>query len=466
MVQASGPRGSFGKLGFILAATGSAVGLGNLWKFPYMTYENEGGSFVIIYLIAVALIGGPIMIAEIMVGRHAQMSPVGAFARLASEAKRTQAWQLVGWLGIGAGFVILSYYSVVAGWTVYYAIRCVAWSARGFTPEDAQNLGSTFGTFVSDGWLQVLFHGFFMVLTIGVVLGGVRRGIERATKILMPTLGLLLLALVINSLFQSGFPRAMSHLFHVGPISGTAILEAVGQSFFSLSLGMGAMITYGSYVPKENSVPRSAAVVVIFDTLVGLMACVVMFTIIFGLPEGDRADLGSGAGILFTTLPRLFYEMPGGRAIAPVFFVLVSAAALSSTISVLEVVVAYFIDNRGWSRPRATLTMGGLVFLLGVLAGLSLGANRWLSEFTLVGKNAGVFNILDYTAANWLLPLGGLLISLFVGWVLSDTLTKNELEAGHGSFRLHSAWKWSLRLTCPLAIAAILIAVMTGYSFN
>jgi len=467
MEPTTNARGTFGKLGFIVAATGSAVGLGNLWKFPYMTYANEGGSFVLVYLLAVALIGAPIMVAEILVGRHTQQSPVGAFARMAAEAKRSPWWQGVGWLGIAAGFVILSYYSVVAGWTVYYFFRCLGWSIGGFTPEDAVNLGATFGSFVGNGALQVAFHGLFMALTVGVVLGGVQAGIERATKILMPTLGALLLLLVVNSFFQEGFADAMRHLFHVGPITGTAVLEAVGQSFFSLSLGMGAMITYGSYVSRDHSVPRSAALVVCFDTLVGLMACFVMFTIIFGLPVDERTSLGASAGILFTTLPRMFYEMPGGVVLAPLFFFLVAAAALSSTISLLEVVVAYFIDNRGWTRVKATLSMGALIFVLGVLCALSLGANQWLSEMTLVGKNAGVFNILDYTAANWLLPLGGLLTSLFVGWVLSSPTTERELEEGHrGPFKLHTAWKWSLRILCPLAILAILIAVMTGYTFN
>ncbi|MEM7437481.1 MAG: sodium-dependent transporter [Myxococcota bacterium] len=466
MGQATSTRGTFGRIGFIVAATGSAVGLGNLWKFPYMTYENEGGSFVLVYLVAVVLIGAPLMVAEILVGRRTQQSPVGAFAALAEEARGSKTWRVVGWLGIAAGAIILSYYSVVAGWTVYYFGRCVRWSLQGFTPEDAANLGATFGNFVGHGWLQIGFHGLFMALTVGVVIGGVQAGIERATKILMPTLGLLLLGLVVNSFLQPGFADAMGHLFHLGPIDGGAVLEAVGQSFFSLSLGMGAMITYGSYVSRENSVPRSAMLVVAFDTLVGLMACLVMFTIIFGIAPEERETLGAGAGILFTTLPRMFYGMPGGAVIAPLFFFLVSAAALSSTISLLEVVVAYFIDNRGWGRVRATITMGGLIFLLGVLCALSLGANTTLTEFTLIGKTTGVFNILDYAAANWLLPLGGLLTCIFVGWVLSNAITRDELAAGHGPFALHGAWKWSVRVLCPLAISAILIAVMTGTTFN
>ena len=466
MAGAPEARGTFGRIGFIVAATGSAVGLGNLWKFPYMTYANEGGSFVLVYLVAVALIGAPLMAAEILIGRHTQQSPVGAFGRLAEEARKTPAWKLVGWLGIAAGAIILSYYSVVAGWTVYYFIRCVRWSLQGFTPEDAASLGTVFGDFVSDGRLQVAFHALFMLLTIGVVVGGVQAGIERATKILMPTLGALLLALVVNSFLQPGFGDAMRHLFHIGPIGGTAVLEAVGQSFFSLSLGMGAMVTYGSYVSRKNSIPRSALLVVSLDTLVGLMACFVMFSIIFSISPAERETLGAGAGILFTTLPRMFYDMPGGVVLAPLFFFLVAAAALSSTISLLEVVVAYFIDNRGWGRRRATVVMGGLIFLLGVLCALSLGANATLTEFTILGETAGIFNILDYTAANWLLPLGGLLTALFVGWVLSDALTRTELEEGHGTFRLHAAWKWSLRVVCPVAVGAILIAVMAGRTFN
>lgn len=467
MAAASSERGSFGKLGFILAATGSAVGLGNLWKFPYMTYANEGGSFVIVYLISVLLIGAPIMMAEIYLGRRTQKSPVGALLELAQESKRSKIWSLVGWLGIGSGFVILAYYSVVAGWTVYYVGKCLAWSINGFA-ETGDSLGAAFGSFAGDAGLQLSFHLLFMILTVGVVIGGVQAGIERVTKVLMPMLAVLLLALVINSFLQPGFGEAMTYLFHVGPIRLDGVLEAIGQSFFSLSLGMGAMITYGSYVSREHSIPRSTAAVVVFDTLVGFMACFIMFSIIFSVPAEARGDtFGASAAILFTTLPLMFYDMPGGVVLAPLFYFLVASAALSSTISLLEVVVAYFIDTRGWARNRATVVVGGLIFLLGVPAALSLGAAGWLTKLIPVGHGAmSFFDVLDYMATNWMLPLGGLGISLFVGWALSDAFTRPEMEQGHGEFALHPLWKWSLRIFCPVAILAIILAVLSGKTFN
>ncbi|MEM6274064.1 MAG: sodium-dependent transporter [Myxococcota bacterium] len=468
MEHAPSSRGSFGRIGFILAATGSAVGLGNLWKFPYMTYANDGGSFVVVYLVSVVLIGAPLMMAEIMIGRRAQASPVGALKSLSDEVRASPRWALAGWLGIAAGFVILAYYSVVAGWTVYYVGKCLSWSLTNFDPEA---VGPGFGSFVGDGRLQLLFHGLFMAMTMGVVLGGVQDGIERVTKILMPMLGVLLTVLVVNSFFQPGFSKAMSFLFHVGPITFDGVLEAVGQSFFSLSLGMGAMITYGSYVSKSESIPRAALTVVAFDTLVGFMACFVMLTIIFSAP--DPSSFSASAAILFTTMPIMFYEMAGGAFLAPLFYFLVSAAALSSTISLLEVVVAYFIDNRGWSRRRSVIVVGSLIYGLGVPAGLSLGASSLFTSFLPVGTDdagetvyMGFFDILDYLATNWLLPVGGLFIAVFVGWVLTDKASQDEMASGHGTFRAHAMWKWSLRVVCPLAIVAIVFAVLSGRTFN
>ncbi|MEM6532833.1 MAG: sodium-dependent transporter [Myxococcota bacterium] len=462
----SSSRGSFGRLGFILAATGSAVGLGNLWKFPYMTYANEGGSFVLVYLVSVALIGGPIMLAEILVGRRTQRNSVGAMQQLTVEANKWKGWGLVGWLGVMGGFVILSYYSVVAGWTVYYVGQCLSWSFGTFDPAA---VGPGFGAFVSNGWMQIGFHALFMSLTMGVVLGGVQDGIERVTTILMPLLGVLLVVLVINSFFQPGFGKAMSFLFHVGPIRFDGLLEAVGQSFFSLSLGMGAMITYGSYVSKRDSIPKAAGTVVLFDTLVGFMACFIMMTIIYSADDPDA--FGASAAILFTTMPTMFYKMTGGSVLAPLFYFLVAAAALSSTISILEVVVAYFIDNLGWARRKAVLVVGSLIFLFGVPAALSNGATLMFSLPTGTDEagNAtymGFFDIMDYLATNWILPVGAFFLSIFVGWVLSDALTRDELEEGHGPFKLHTVWKWSLRIVCPLAIGAIIVAVLSGRTFN
>jgi NSS family neurotransmitter:Na+ symporter len=462
----SNARGTFGRLGFVFAAVGSAIGLGNIWKFPYITYANEGGSFVLVYLIAIALIGAPIMLAEIIVGRRTQQSPFGALAELGKKTMGGRAWSLVGALGIITGFVLLSYYAVIAGWTLYYFGRCVAWSLRGFDLTGPE-LGDSFGAFLGNGPLQILFHFLFLALTVGVVALGVNQGIERVTRLLMPALGVILLLMVINSFWSPGFPDALRFLFHVGPLTADAALEAVGHAFFTLSLGMGAMITYGSYMARSNSIPRSALYICILDTLVALMACIVMFSIIFSVPELERGEtFRKSATILFTTLPRMFYGMSFGALLAPLFYILVAFAALTSTISLLEVVVSYFVDVRKWRRRLASVVVGGAIFLFGIPGALSLGANPTLSNWTpLRSLSTGVFDTFDYLVSNWFLPVGGLLMALFVGWFLKPADARDELEAGHGRFRSFVAWQWSLRLVAPVAIVWILYAVLRGRSF-
>jgi NSS family neurotransmitter:Na+ symporter len=448
-------------MGFVLAAAGSAVGLGNIWKFPYITYENGGGSFVLIYLAAVALIGAPIMFSEVLIGRHTQLSPVGAFKKLGGNA-----WRPVGWLSIVGGSVILSYYAVIAGWTVYYVGQCLSWSFGGFTAEDGEGVGASFTTFLANGPLQIGFAALFMGATIGILMMGVRTGIERVTKLLLPILSGLLLLLVVNSIWSPGFGEAMRFLFHVGPISAGNVLEAVGHAFFTLSLGMGAMLTYGSYIGREQSIPRSAAAVCILDTVMGMSACVVMFSIIFSVPAAERAGtFAKSSTILFTTLPRIFYDLPLGALLAPLFYLLVAMAALTSTISLLEVVVSYFIDVRGWQRKKAALVAGSAIFLLGVPAALSLGASPTLSSFGSSFGRGGVFDTLDYLASNWLLPIGGLLIAVFTGWVLDRKMTLAELEHGHGPFPLFGVWRFLVRFVCPIAILWIIWAVIGGRSF-
>jgi len=461
-------RASFSHLGFIIAAAGSAIGLGNIWKFPYITYANNGGSFVLIYLAAVVAIGAPVMMAEILIGRRTSKSPVSAFLELARGVAGGRLWAAVGYLGVATGFVILSYYSVVAGWTVYYFGKCIIWSFQGFTPEVAATLGDQFGAFLGDGTLQISFHAFFMALTMAVILMGVSQGIERVTKVLMPVLFVLLVALCLASALSPGFGEAISFLFSTTSITRDGILEAVGQAFFSLSLGMGAMITYGSYTTRKQSIRRDALMICVLDTVIALMASLVMFSVIFSVPAAERAGTFSASStILFTTLPRLLYDLPGGALWSPMFYLLVAFAALTSTISLLEVVVSYFIDHLGWRRLRATLVVGLVTTGLGVFAALSLGANEALTSWAPFGEHdAGVFGSLDYLATNWLLPVGGFFIALFAGWFLSERITRDELEAGAGPFRLYWMWRWALRVVCPIAIGWIIFAVIQGKAFN
>ncbi len=461
-------RGRFGQIGFIFAAVGSAIGLGNIWKFPYITYANEGGSFVLVYLIAITLIGLPIMMGELVVGRGTRQSPVGAFMQAAKGAAGGRAWGAVGTLAVVGCFILLSYYALIAGWTIYYFGQCLVWSLRGFD-LGGETLGDSFGAFLANGPLQIGFHFLFMAATVGVVALGVRQGIERVTKLLMPILGGILVLLVVNSFWSPGFGEAMRFLFHIGPITADGLLEAVGHAFFTLSVGMGVMITYGSYMTSRQSIPRSAVAICILDTLIAIMACVVMFSIIFSVDTGERAGtFGKSATILFTTLPRMFYEMPLGAVLAPLFYLLIGFAALTSTISLLEAVTSSLIDRKGFSRRKASLFTGGGIFAFGIPSALSLGASGALSSFAPLGERAeGFFGVMDYTMSNWILPMGGLLVAIFVGWFLSARASRAEIEEGHGgSVRWHFLWRGVLlRFGCPAAILWIMWEVIGGRSF-
>ncbi len=454
------PRGQWsGKLGFILAAAGSAVGLGNLWKFPYITYENHGGAFVLVYLAAVALVGLPIMLAEIILGRRSQLSPVGAFKKLAVGLPGGSAWQALGFLGVAAGFVILSYYSVVAGWTLRYTWMAIS-GQLGAIANQPGALDTFFGNYVANGGAQIIGNGLFMLLTIGGVYFGVKSGIERVARILMPILVLILLALAVYATTTSGFGKAIAFLFRPNfrELTNHSILEAIGHAFFTLSLGMGAILTYGSYMGKKDSIPLAGLAIAVIDTIIAILACIVMFSVIFTFDM----EVSKSAGILFTTVPTVFYQLSGGAWIAASFYILVALAALTSTISLLEVVSSYAIDELKWSRHQATLTMGGAIFLFGILNAVSLGANKSLSTVAFLGKShAGIFNTLDYLASNWMLPVGGLLIAVFTGWVMSSGDTWDEIRHGsEGSRSLYDVWRFLIRFTAPVAVGAIIFSII------
>lgn len=463
----SQPRGQWsGRLGFILAATGSAIGLGNLWKFPYITHENNGGAFVLVYIACVALVGAPIMMAEILVGRKTQLSPVGAFKKLGDGKPGGRGWSAVGFLGVLAGFTILSYYSVVAGWTIHYT--WLAFNGELATlAADPAALGAYFGgTFLASGSSQVLYHVLFMGLTIGAVYFGVKGGIERVAKILMPTLFVILLVLVIYASTTSGFGEALTFLFRPDfhTLTMGAVLEALGHAFFTLSLGMGAMLTYGSYIGRDMSIPRAALQISALDTIIALMACVIMFSII----NTSGVEVAKSATILFTTIPTVLVNLPGAGLLIGLFYILIGFAALTSTISLLEVVSSYAIDELGWSRPRATLTMGGVITVFGVLNALSLGGNAKLSAINLIGREstAGVFGTMDYLASNWFLPVGGFLIAIFTGWILSPRDNRKELEDGHGPMSSFAGWLSLIRFVAPLAVGAIIVSVILGKEYQ
>lgn len=446
-------------VGFIMAAAGSAVGLGNLWKFPYMTWNNNGGAFVLVYLLTVMLIGLPIMVAEILVGRRAQLSPAPAFERLGSKR-----WALIGWLGVAASAVIQAYYMVIAGWSVRSFFQCCAWSISGYKQPQVQD----FDKFLANGSLQIALTALFTIATCYIVYRGVSAGIEKASKIMMPTLFLILLYLVATSLLLPGHSVALDKMLvpRFGTLPLRGVLDAVGQAFFSLSLGLGAMITYGSYLSKEASIPKASLAVVVFDTLIALLACTAMFSIVYSVPGMTDRISASAVGMLFITLPNIFYTtMPGGIVLGPLFFVLVGFAALTSTISLAEVMVSLCIDKFKWGRRKAVVITTLVVFVGSVLAALSLGASETLSSFEVFAGKKGVLSTLDHLAANWMLPLGGLGTTIFVGWFLGSKACMQELGIKKPSW-LFVTWIWLLRIVAPVAIAAILIAVMLGKDFS
>jgi len=452
------------KIGFVIAATGSAVGLGNLWKFPYITWHNHGGAFVLVYLVSVILIGWPIMMAEILIGRHAQISPVPAFEKMGGKG-----WGLVGWLGVLTGLVILGYYCVIAGWTITSFISCVKWTATSYTPPGP----GAFNAFMADGRLQLLLSFIFMSATAVIIWRGINKGIERATKILMPLLFVIMLYLVIMVLFLPGRGRTFAFLFtpNFADLPMTGILEAVGHAFFTLSLGMGAMITYGSYMDRGESITRNAALVVFFDTLVALCACVILYTIIFSVPGTEARVSGSTIGMLFITLPDLLYtKIPFGSVVAPLFYVLVAFAALSSTISLLEVIAALLIDKMKMNRHPATFVGAGAAYVVSIFSALSLGALPFLSDFNVFGEGkSGVLSTLDHLAANWMLPVGGLFTTLFVGWFLDRKICEAEVGAFNpdGTRKLsYILFRFFLKFTAPIAILAVIIAVIAGRDFS
>ena len=431
------------RFGFILAAVGSAVGLGNVWKFPYMAGEYGGAAFVLVYLAIVFTIGVSVMLAEFVIGRAAERNPVGALARLGGGA-----WPVVGFMGIAAAFIILSFYSVVAGWTIAYVVKAVTGV---LATSDPDALGAVFGAFSADPVEPVLYHMIFMILTVGIVAGGVHAGIERTCTVLLPVLFIILIVLAVRSLTLPGAMEGV--LFYLAPdfskISAQTLNGALAQAFFSLSLGMGAMITYGSYLSRKDDLPRSALWVTFCDFLVSLVAGLVILPAVFAF----SLDPAAGPGLVFITLPAVFAQMPAGAVFAVLFFILLVIAALTSAVSLLEVVVAYLVDERGMGRRRAAALVGVTIFLLGIPASLSLGV--W-SDIQIAGK--GIFDIMDYVASNVLLPLGGIAISVFVGWVILPRATAEATSAGAHPFPWIGLWRIVCRYVAPLGISWILVS--------
>jgi NSS family neurotransmitter:Na+ symporter len=438
-------RDSFGsKIGVVAAAAGSAVGLGNIWRFPYVLGENGGGAFLIVYLVIIFAIGIPVMMSELVIGRRSQRNPVGAFRTLAPR----KPWFLVGMMGIVSAFLILAFYTAVAGWTLEYIYQTLI---GGFKDKSSVELGAMFESFRSESLRPALWFSIFMLATAGIVLGGVRKGIEKSTKILMPVLFVLLIVMCVKSLTLPGAGQGVEFLFRpdFSKITGKTVLMALGQAFFSLSIGMGTLITYGSYIQKDNKLGNTAVEVSMIDLLIAVLAGIAIFPAVFAFGISPS----SGESLTFIVLPGIFQQMTGGMIFAFTFFFLLAIAALTSTISVLEVIVAYFSEQLNMSRRTAVIIATVSMFILGISASLSWGV---MSEVKVFGLN--IFDLFNYTTANILLPVGGLLIVAFLGWFYPGRDVKDELtNGGTVNARYYSLFRYIIRFVAPLAIALVFL---------
>ncbi|MBI3188870.1 MAG: sodium-dependent transporter [Gammaproteobacteria bacterium] len=434
------------RLAFILAATGSAVGLGNIWKFPYITGMNGGGAFVLVYLLCILCIGLPLLMAETMLGRRGRQSPINTMAALTAEEGGSPIWAWVGWLGVLAGFLILSYYSVIAGWALAYVFRAASGM---FTGLNAEGINTIFATFVSDPERLLAWHSIFMVMTMIVVARGVQAGLEKAVRYMMPSLFIILILLVMyastTGYFEAGFDFMFTPDF--SKLTWEGVLVAMGHAFFTLSLGMGAIMMYGSYLPNGVSIAKTSLVIVSADTTVALLAGMAIFPIVFA----HGLEPASGAGLIFKTLPIAFGQMDAGVLIGTLFFVLLVFAAWSSSISLIEPAVAWLVENHGISRVSASVYLGVSSWFLGIASILSF--NYW-EHIKLHGRT--IFDWLDHLTANIMLPLGGLLIALFAGWVVSVKSSYEEMDNGRRGYAL---WLFLLRIVTPVAVILIFLNV-------
>ncbi len=430
---------------FVLAAAGSAIGLGNIWKFPYITGENGGGAFVLTYLLCIAIVGVPIMIAETALGRHGRHSPIISMRELARESGAGRWWGGVSWMGALTGFLILSFYSVVAGWAIVYTIEMFSGNFQGMTPAE---VGGNFDALLADPVKLTLWHAVFMLLTGLVIARGIHKGLESGVRLMMPALLLLLLGVLGYSATASGhFMEGVNFLFafHPEELSWDAVLAAMGHAFFTLSLGMCAIMAYGAYMPKKASIARTVGAVAVLDTGIALVAGLAIFPLVFA----NGMEPGAGPGLLFVTLTSAFASLPGGQFVGGAFFLLVVLAALSSSISLVEPSVAWLVERFSMSRVAASLLYCSLVFIFGL--GTVLSFNEWSGEeYQVAGMT--FFEVTDYITANITLPLGGLLIAVFAGWVMKRSYIMKELNLSLGWFNL---WRALCRVVAPLCVLVV-----------
>ena len=441
----------------MLATIGAAVGLGNLWRFPFIAGQNGGAAFLIIYVGFVLLLGVPLIMAELAMGRRGGGSPVASMRKLAEAAGASRLWTIIGWLSITIPLVGLSYYSIVGGWSIDYVFKAATNSFSGFDGQESENV---FDMLTASPWRLLFFQGLFIASGVFVVARGVGKGIEAVSKYMMPALFVILVILVVNAVFNADIARGIDFLFnpHFDKITANVVFMAMGQAFFSLAIGVGVMLTYGAYVPGEVSLPKAAFVIALADTAVAILAGVAIFPVVFA----NGLDPADGPGLIFVTLPVAFGKMPFGYIVGLLFFILLFFAAYSSVLGMLEPVVSFLEEHRGYSRPKMAILTGILSWMLGISAALSF--NIWsdlrpMSMIPFLAKK-NIFDLLDFSIANFLLPLNALLIAVFAGWMMTRESMLEELGIQNTSLKLFL--NIVLRYVAPILISAIFYTSLTG----
>jgi len=437
------------RLMFILAAAGSAVGLGNIWRFPYLAGENGGGVFVLAYLVCIGFIGLPILISEILLGRAGRQSPIGAMVALADSVGVSRRWSVIGWMGALAGFMILSFYGVIAGWAMAYVPSTLSGTFVSISAIEAER---SFEAFISDPWQVVGWQSLFMLLTIFIAARGVGRGLETTVRYLMPALfGLLILLLVYSGVTTCEFIAGVTFLFQpdFSRFNTDSLITAMGQAFFTLSLGMGAIMAYGAYMPKGSSIVGTATTIALLDTTVALMSGMVIFPLVFA----NGLESSAGPGLMFITLPIAFGQMAGGQIFGTLFFVLVTFAAITSSISLLEPAVAWVVEKTKLGRARSAMLVGVIAWALGLGSAFSFNIG---SDWT-IANGMTFFDTMDYVSNNILLPLGGILIAVFASWRLGQDQLLNEMSEDRAWIPV---WRFLTRFLAPAGVLIVFVVTI------
>lgn len=433
------------RFAFLMASIGFAVGLGNIWRFPYVTGENGGAAFVLVYLACVFAIGVPILMAELMIGRRGRMTPPGSLRHVALESGKSEHWHWVGGMNMSAAFLIMVTYCVVAGWVLNYLYLAVS---TGFSGVDAEIATNTFSDLLGDAGGMSFWTLLALVFTGSIIYAGVQKGIERAVVVLMPVLFILMLGLAMYNMVVGGFSEAVDYLFTADftKINASVMLAAIGQAFFSIGVGMAGMMTFGAYLPKEISIGKSVLIIIVADTMVALLAGLVIFPAVFN----NGLDPAGGPGLIFQTLPVAFAQMPGGHLVSVLFFLLLSVAAITSMVGLIEPLTHWLEEKRGYSRHKSAML---ILSTIGFLSIFSMLGYNVLSSYTIAGKD--INGLVDYFSNQILLPLGGLLIAVFAGWIVDKNIVVEELDMGEGG--LFKLWHFLIRFLVPPAVFIVFV---------